>query len=230
MTWIVRAGSAALVMWLCSSAAVAQPAFSPVISAGAAVAVNCLGYEEELPMPPVCGGTLYASAGPYLRPYLSIRPIDRLLVTAALGYVNSPRIETPLCCPLSGAFPRGVTVQQARTAWHGVFTGAYVTGRPTHPVRVFVGGGGLFFSDTIHIESTPREGPTTLVTNHDTGLAGVATTGALWRMGAHLEGRVSYMLARRMTAATTPDTSWRHEFAVGLGWRRGGGGGDSPNP
>ena len=225
----VRAGLVALVVWFSSSAAVAQPASSPAISVGAAVAINCLGYEEDSPMPPVCGGTRYATGGPYLRPYVSIRPIDRLLVTASAGYVESPRVESPLCCPLSASFPRGVEIQHERTAWHAVLTGAYVPGRPHHPIRAFVGGGALVFSDTIRIESQPREGPATTVSNHDTGVAGVFTTGALWRMGPHVEGRVSYMLARRMAATTRPDSSWRHEFAVGLGWGFGGAA-TSPNP
>ena len=219
MEWSVRAGLAALVMWCSSSAAGAQPA--TVISVGASVAVNCVGYEEDAPIPPVCGGTRYADSGPYPRPFVSIRPIDRLLVTAALGYVNSPRIETALCCPLSASSPRGVEIQHERTTWHGVLTGAYVPGDPRHPVRAFVGGGALVFDDTVRIESRPREGPATTVPYRDAGLAGVFTTGALWRIGAHVEGRVSYMLARRMTAITRPDTSWRHEVALGLAWRSG---------
>ena len=223
MVWILRAMLASLVLWLSSPAAIAQPVFSPAISVGAALAVNCLGYEEEAPMPPVCGGTPYGKAGPYLRPYVSIRPMDRLLVTASAGYVEAPRIESLLCCPLSASYPRGVVVQHERTAWHGVLTAAYVTGQPSHPVRAFVGGGGLVFSDTIRTESTPLVGPVTSTARHETALAGVFTTGALWRMGTHVEGRVSYMFARRMTATTRPDTSWRHEFAIGLGWRFGGG-------
>jgi hypothetical protein len=60
------------------------------------------------------------------------------------------------------------------------------------------------------------------VADHEDGLAGVFTTGALWRMGTHMESRVSYTLARRMTATTRPDTSYRHEFGIGLAWRFGG--------
>jgi len=229
MEWSVRAALAALVMWASSSAAFAQPAYSPVVSIGAAVAANCLGYAEDAPLPPVCGGTRYADAGPYLRPYVSVRPVDRLLLTASVGYVESPRIETSLCCPLSGAFPRGVAVQHETTAWHGVITGAFVPGRPVHPVRAFVGGGALVFSDNRRIDTMPVNGSPVTMVDHETGIAGVFTTGALWRMGTHVEARVSYMLARRMTAPTRPDTSWRHEFAVGLGWTRGGGG-EPPNP
>jgi hypothetical protein len=225
----VRAGVAAVMVWLWSSAASAQPAFSPVFSLGAAVAMNCLGYAEDGPMPPVCGGTRYANVGPYLRPYASVRPIDRVLVTVSAGYVKSPRVDSPLCCPLSGSFPRGVGIQHERTTWHGVLTGAYVPGRPSHPVRAFVGGGALVFDDTIRIESRPLPGATTTVSDRDTGGAGVFTTGALWNIGSHVEGRASYMLARRMTAATRPDISWRHEFGVGIAWRSGGLAA-SPNP
>jgi hypothetical protein len=222
---------AALVTWMVApgAGAQAQPVARPALSVGAAVAVDCLGYAEDTPMPPVCGGTRYASPGPYLRPYVSLRPVDRLLVTASAGYVQSPRSESPLCCPLSGSLPRGVEIQHERTTWHGVFTAAYVTGRPSHPLRAFVGGGGLVFSDVIEVESLPREGPSTTVSTADTGLAGVFTTGALWRVNDHLEGRVSYMLARRMTAPGRPDGGWRHEVAVGLAWRFGDDG-DSPDP
>jgi hypothetical protein len=228
MDWSVRAGLAALVMSWPVSAAVAQPALAPAISVGASVAVNCMGYEEDAPIPPICGATRYAKGGPYLRPYVSVRPIDRLLLTVAAGYVESPRVESQLCCPLSGSFPPGVEIQHERTTWHGVVTGAYVPGSPNHAVRAFVGGGALVFSDTIQVESRPREGPATMTSDHDTGLAGVFTTGAFWRMGTHVEGRVSYMLARRMTAPTRSDSTWRHEFAVGLAWRFDVGG--SPDP
>jgi hypothetical protein len=220
MSSTLRATLAALVVLATPVAARAEV---PPITVGVGVAWNCLGSVEEMPLPYLlCSFARDGAGGPYLRPYVSVRPIDRLMVTSTLGYVRTERQEWPLCCPPSGSRPIGAAVQHGRTAWHGQLTAAYVTGQRTHPVRAFVGGGVTMFRDAIVTEVRPVTGTPTTQQRQASGPAGLFTTGALVRLRAGAEARVTYVLARRMTATNRPDTSWRHEFGVGVGWRLGG--------
>ena len=191
----------------------------PRITLGLGAAWNCLGSVEEIPLPYlVCNLARDGAGGPYARPYVSVRPLDRLLVTGTLGYVTAGRQEWSLCCLLSGSRPLGFAIQPGRTAWHGQLTGAYVTGAPTHPVRAFVGSGITIFSDTIVTEVRPIGGPQTRQVRDASGVAGLFTTGALVRVGDRVEARLTYTLAQRMAASNRPDSAWRHEFGVGIGW------------
>jgi hypothetical protein len=219
MSSTLRATLAALV--ILGTPAIARAEIPP-ITVGVGGAWNCLGSVEEIPLPYLlCRFSRDGAGGPYLRPYVSVRPVDRLLVTATLGYVRAERQEWPLCCPVSGSRPLGVAVQLPRTAWHGQLTAMLVTGDPTHPIRATVGSGITVFDDEIVNETRPIGGPVTTAHRRASGVAGLFTTGALIRLSPRVEGRLTYTLARRMTATNRPDTSWRHEFGFGVGWRFG---------
>ncbi|HTU99785.1 MAG TPA: hypothetical protein VMF13_04550 [Luteitalea sp.] len=215
---IVRSASGALLCLCLSCPSVAQ-AQRPTITLGIGAAWNCLASVEEIPLPYlICRFDSDGAGGPYGRPYVSIRPLDRLLITTTLGYVTTPRQEWPLCCSSPANRSSGVSIQYGRTAWHGQLTAAYVTGAPSHPMRAFVGSGVTVFDDTIVTEVRPGNGPTTRRDYAASGLAGLFVTGALIRMGDRVEGRLTYTLANRMTATNRADTSWRHEFGIGVGW------------
>lgn len=221
--------SHAVVAWLtlacatlsCPSVIHAQPLPGPPIVVGALVALSCPGSLDGIPAPYfACDRESEGAPGPYLRPYVSVRPLDRLLLTAQVGYLTMPGFEEPVWG--IGHVPSGVLVRPARTAWHAHGTAAYLGGEPTHPVRAFVGGGVSYFDDPVRHEFRPALPPGVndgLSWRKRAGWDQVLVAGVLFRVFRRLEGRASYMLAGQLATPAWSDDQWRHEIGVGLGWR-----------
>ena len=211
-----------LTLGLSGNVVQAQPASTRLFTAGAAIAISCPGAYDDIPVPEAdCSEGVDGAPGPYLRPYLTVRPTDRLIVTTTVGTLRMPALHREVYN--DGRTPPVALVAASRTAWHVHTTAAYVGGAPVHPVRAFVGAGVVYFHDPIRLSLTGTM-PTwagDLVDRRRTGFAGVFATGILWRMPGRLEGRATYTLAPRLATAPMGNDAWRHEFAVGLGWTFG---------
>ena len=197
----------------------AQPAREPRVTVGAAVAASCPGTNDGIPtLDLACGLDAEGAPGPYLRPYASFRPTDRLLVTSTLGYVRFPRLERTVYD--DGIRPAIGIVVPSRTAWHVHATAAYVGGARAHPVRGYVGGGLVFFRDPVQSAFVPAEPSPSynLIPPRRSGIDGVFVTGVLVRLPGRLEGRLTYTLAEQVAAALVADGGWRHEVGVAVGW------------
>ena len=126
----------------------AQPAPPRLFTAGAAIAISCPGAYDDIPVPEAaCSEPLEGAPGPYVRPYLTMRPTDRLIVTTTVGTLRMPALHREVYN--DGRTPPVVLVAADRTAWHVHTTAAYVGGAPVHPVRAFVGAGVVYFHDPI---------------------------------------------------------------------------------
>jgi hypothetical protein len=202
--------------------AAAQPLPGPPTVVGALIAISCAGSDDGIPTPWLsCDRADEGAPGPYVRPYVSVRPLDRLLLTAQVGYLRMPGFETRYGGGV-GAVPPLTLVRPPRTAWHAHGTVAYLGGEPAHPVRTFVGGGLSYFDDPIRHEFRPAPPPGVndgLSWQRRSGWDQVVTAGILFRVSRRLEGRASYLLAGQLTTPTHSDGAWRHEIGVGLGWR-----------
>ncbi|HTU99786.1 MAG TPA: hypothetical protein VMF13_04555 [Luteitalea sp.] len=197
----------------------AQPHEIPLISVGAALAVSCPGSNDGIPtLDLACSRSQEGAPGPYVRPYVSLRPFDRLLVTTTVGYLRMPRVEQTVYD--DGTRPPVTLVVEPRTAWHVHATAAYVGGRPTQPARAFVGGGLAWFRDPARQElrGTGPDRPVPFIDEKSAGIEGVFTAGVLLRLRHGLGGRVTYTLAEQLATTTLSDGGWRHEVAVGLEW------------
>jgi hypothetical protein len=211
-----------LVLGMWTSTTQAQPAPPRLFTAGAAIAISCPGAYEDIPVPEAdCGERLEGAPGPYARPYLTVRPVDRLMVTTTVGTLRMPAIQREVYN--DGRTPPAVLVASDRTAWHVHTTAAYVGGAPVHSFRAFVGAGIVYYHDPLRpsIAGSRPEWVGDIVDRRRTGLAGVFTAGVLMRMSARLEGRATYTLAPRLATSTTGRDGLRHEFAFGLGWTFG---------
>jgi hypothetical protein len=211
-----------LALALSGNTAQAQQGSPRLVTAGAAIAISCPGGYDDIPVPEAdCSERLDGAPGPYARPYLTVRPTDRLMVTTTVGTLRMPALEREVYN--DGRSPPVVLVATGRTAWHVHTTGAYVGGAPVHPVRAFVGAGIVYFHDPIRqsLTGSMPEWVGEIVARRRTGFAAVFATGILMRMPARLEGRVTYTLAPRLAASTSGRDGLRHEFAFGLGWAFG---------
>lgn len=196
-----------------ASTALGQPTPPRLFTAGAAIVISCPGAYDGIPVPEAaCSDSLEGAPGPYVRPYLTVRPLDRLLVTATVGTLQMPEIRRDVYN--NGRGPVVVLVAPERTAWHAHATAAYVGGAPVHPVRAMVGAGIVYFHDPIRQElsSAVPDWVDDTVDRRRTGFGGVFTTGILIRMPGRLEGRATYTLAARLATPTTGDGAWRHEI------------------
>jgi hypothetical protein len=209
----------AVVLAVGPAVAVAQPTAAPLVSVGAAIAISCPGSYDGIPTLELdCGERREGAPGPYVRPYVSFRPADRLLVTATVGYVRMPDAETGVYD--DGIRPPVTLFVAERTAWHVHATAAYVGGEPTHPVRAFVGGGLVYFRDPARqvLRGSVPAGVVGFVDEKRSAIDGVFTTGLLIRGRGPLAGRVSYTLAEQLATTTVSDGGWRHEIGFGLEW------------
>jgi hypothetical protein len=211
-----------LALGLSSHTVLAQQPSPRLFTAGAAIAISCPGAYDDIPVPEAdCSDPLEGAPGPYARPYLTVRPTDRLIVTTTVGTLRMPAIHREVYN--DGRTPPVGLVAADRTAWHVHTTAAYVGGAPVHPVRAFVGAGIVYFHDPIRQSRTGSSSQWVgdIIDRRRTGLAGVFATGILMRMPGRLEGRATYTLAPRLATSTTGNDGLRHEFAFGLGWTFG---------
>ena len=211
-----------LAVGVSGATALAQPVPPRLFTAGAAIAVSCPAAYTDIPIPEAdCSDRLEGAPGPYLRPYLTVRAADRLIVTTTVGTLRMPALRREVYN--DGRTPPVVLVAADRTAWHVHTTAAYVGGAPVHPVRALVGAGIVYFHDPIRqtLSGSAPEWVDDTLDRRRTGLAGVFVAGILIRVAARVEGRATYTLAPRLATPTTGRGSWRHEFAFGLGWTFG---------
>ena len=197
----------------------AQAADPPRIAVGAALAVSCPGSNDGIPtLDMACSRSQEGAPGPYVRPYLSVRPIDRLLVTTTVGYLRMPRVEQTAYD--DGLNPPVILVVEPRTAWHVHATAAYVGGTPGQPARAFVGGGLAWFRDPARQElrGTGPAHPVPFIDNKRSGVEGVFTAGVVLRLPRRLGGRITYTLAEQLATTTISNGGWRHEIGVGMEW------------
>jgi hypothetical protein len=198
-----------------------QPSPRP-FTAGVSIAISCPGAYDDIPVPEAdCSERLDGAPGPYARPYLTVRPTDRLMVTTTVGTLRMPAFQREVYN--DGRTPPVVAAAPGRTAWHVHTTAVYIGGAPIHPVRAFVGAGIAYFHDPIQQSLTGSMPPWVgdIVDRRRTGLTGVFATGILIRMPGRLEGRATYTLAPRLATSTTGHDGLRHEFAFGVGWTFG---------
>lgn len=208
---------AVFVLLAASIPATAQPVSSnaPLVTVGAAVAFNCPGANDGIPVLP-CTRWGEQTPGPHPHVYVDWRPFDRLLVTTTFGSLRFRRIERSF-----SSAPRDTQytlVVPARTAWHLSTTAAYVGGGASHRVRGFVGGGLILFRDPRREEVRP-EGARLFSSDDDSsGVSPLFTAGALFTLAGRFDGRVAYSLIERMALQPNADGGWRHDVSLGVGW------------
>jgi hypothetical protein len=215
-------GGCLLALGVSGHTTLAQPGAPRLFTAGAAVAISCPAAYADIPVPEAdCSARLEGAPGPYLRPYLTVRPVDRLIVTTTVGTLRMPGLRREVYN--DGRTPPVVLVAADRTAWHVHTTAAYVGGASVHPVRALVGAGLVYFHDPIRqtLTGSAPEWVDDTLDRQRTGLAGIFVAGILIRMAERIEGRATYTLAPRLATSTTGHGSWRHEFGFGLGWTFG---------
>jgi hypothetical protein len=83
-----------LALALSGNTAQAQQRSPRLFTAGAAIAISCPGAYDDIPVPEAdCSERLDGAPGPYARPYLTVRPTDRLMVTTTVGTLRMPALQ-----------------------------------------------------------------------------------------------------------------------------------------